>query len=106
MLYEVNEYVWDRPRRAPGVVIGVGVGADRPYTVAEIVLPRKHLGRVAHRREDELERYVNLAVPEQVVQRMYALWGENEQFDEVGIEGRSILKAAMESRGIEPAWSP
>lgn len=105
--FSVNEYVWDCPRRGPGVVIGVDwtTGSVR-YTVAEIILSSKRLGRVASRKEDELEPYVNIAVSEKGAQRLYALLGEGHQFDEVDIEAFEILKEAMERRGIEPTWSP
>lgn len=106
--FSANEYVWDCPRRAPGVVIGVDrrTNGSARYTVAEIILSSKRLGRVASREEDELEPYVNIAISEKGVQRLYALLGEGHQFDEVDIEAFDILKDAMERRGIEPAWSP
>lgn len=111
MEYRVNEYVWDRPRRGPAVVVAIDLTAPPPiYTVAEIILSSRQLGRVASRREDELERYVNLSIPEKAAQRLGKLWVTERMdvtdLDETDIEMVTILKAAMQQRGIEPAWSP
>lgn len=107
MAFEVNEYVWDCPRRGPAIVVGIDWTTGTPrYTVAEIILSSRRLGRVASRREDELERYVNLAVSEKGAQRLHSLLGREHRFDEVDIEAFDILKSAMQRRGIEPEWSP
>lgn len=108
--FGVNEYVWDCLRQGPAVVIGVDwtTGSVR-YTVAEIILSSKSLGRVASRKEDELERYVNLAISESAAQRLLRVWGEERIAgipDGADTEIWDILKAAMERRGIEPTWSP
>ena len=72
--YEVNEYVWDRVREGPGIVIGLLEETDR-FTVAEIVLPARKLGRVAHRRRDEICRYVHLLLPEDEAEAAETLVG-------------------------------
>lgn len=111
MQYEVNEYVWDCPRRGPAIIVAIDLTTPTPiYTVAEIILSSRRLGRVARRREEELERYVNLSISEKAAQRLGKLWVTERMdatdLDETDIEVNIILKAAMQQRGIEPAWSP
>lgn len=59
--YDLREYVWDCVWEGPAIIIGID--GDR-FTLAEIVLPARKLGRVAHRYHADICRYVHLLVPE------------------------------------------
>jgi hypothetical protein len=72
--FQINEYVWDRVREGSAIVIGFSEETGR-YTVAEIVLPARKLGRVALRQTEELCRYVRLIVPEDEVEALDAVLG-------------------------------
>jgi len=67
--FQINEYVWDRVREGSAIVIGFSEETGR-YTVAEIVLPARKLGRVALRQAEEICRYVRLIIPEDEAQAM------------------------------------
>lgn len=63
MKFSDREYLWDRVRQGPCIVIGVHSETCR-YTVAEIVGSPPKLGRVASRDEEQLCRYVKAIIPE------------------------------------------
>lgn len=93
--FAVNEYVWDRVREGPAVIVQMPKEGE-PYTVAEIIeYPTNHLGRLAHRGEADLCRYVKVLLPEDEAQDAARLL-ENPTAHRVA--------AAMEKRGIE--WNP
>jgi hypothetical protein len=107
--YRVHEYVWDRVRQGPAIVVGVLGGTNR-LTVAEIVLPDRKLGRVAHRRPSELSRYVHMLVPEDEAEAAEVVLGGLVKRRGVGLIPDRLLdplsaftkriKEAREERGI------
>lgn len=108
LAFEIREYVWDRTRDAPAAIVGCDPLAQPPYSVAEIIGsgPNAHLGRVAHREESELERYVNLILPEEEARYLFELHRERaEGVDEpvdVELNVSRRVEDAMEKRGIKP----
>jgi hypothetical protein len=97
--FDINEYVWDRTRDGPGVVVGYDPLLPLPYTVAEINEQRK-LGRVGYRSDEALCRYVRLIVPEDEAQFLLA-WATNNP---IGERANPRIRDALEKRGIEPEY--
>jgi hypothetical protein len=102
--FSINEYVWDHTWKGPAIVVGSLEEAGR-LAVAEIVLPARRLGRVAHRLPSEICRYVRLIVPEDEAAQVLRVVGSSLDFDQRGdplltaFKGR--LKAVCDARGIE-----
>jgi len=93
--FDINEYVWDRTREGPGVVVGYDPRLSLPYTVAEINEQRK-LGRVGYRSDETLCRYVRLIVPEDEAVEFLAFSIPN-----LSDEATNRLRDAIDKRGIE-----
>lgn len=102
--FSLNEYVWDLVWKGPAIVVGSLEEAGR-LAVAEIVLPARQLGRVAHRRPSEICRYVRLIVPEEEAMQVHGVLQWNLEFHHAGdpllIPFNERLQAACEARGIE-----
>lgn len=89
--FQINEYVWDRVREGSAIVIGFSEETGR-YTVAEIVLPARKLGRVALRRAEELCRYVKLIVPEDEAEAAEIVLGGLTKRDGIGLIPEPMLE--------------
>lgn len=102
--FSTNEYVWDHVWKGPAIVVGSLEEAGR-LAVAEIVLPARRLGRVAHRRSDQISRYVRLLVPEDEAIQVEGVLEWNLEFHHQGdpllIEFNKRLRAACDARGIK-----
>lgn len=94
--FAINEYVWDRTREGPGIVVGYDERLALPYTVAEITEQRR-LSRIGYRSDDSICRYVRLILPEDEVQRLLRLSGDEESQS-------PRLREGLEKRGIEPEY--
>jgi hypothetical protein len=89
--FQINEYVWDRVREGSAIVIGFSEETGR-YTVAEIVLPARKLGRVALRQAEELCRYVRLIVPEDEAEALDAVLGGTVSEAHPNVLGDSLAR--------------
>lgn len=95
--FALYEYVWDLTWEAPALVVGV---QGDLLTVAEIG-PDRSLGRVAHRREAELSRYVKLIVPEAEAEAVQsALFAESIETHDLIASFLTRLREARERRGL------
>jgi hypothetical protein len=100
----INEYVWDRIRERPGIVIGINEELELPYSVAEIIDAKK-LGRVGYRKEEFLCRYVKLIVPEDEAKEALTLLEDAEDWEyEKDLTGKlaSRIRDALVKRGVLP----
>lgn len=103
MIYEDREYLWDRVRGGPCVV--VGTKPDKAlYVVAEIVGSPPKLGRVASRTEGELCRYVKAIIPEDEAFEAQVLLEQEEDLlplHESALGRAAVrIKKARELRGV------
>ena len=108
--FSINEYVWDKVREAPAVVIGDEERAEgHPYMVAEIVsnpFGNQTLGRIAHRTEADLCYYAKVVMPEDEVKLLLTLLGVIVPLGSLGPEAAASferIKEQADKRGI--AWS-
>lgn len=96
--FALNEYVWDRTREGPGMVVGYDERLELPYTVAEINDQRK-LGRIGFRSDATLCRYVRVLLPED---EAVAVVMANEVVAVDSLDGAATrVEDALKRRGIE-----
>lgn len=95
MSFGIKEYVWDDIWGCPAVVIGVEF-KSKMYRVAEITEGKK-LGRVAERKEIDLQRYVNVVLPED---EALALVGRRPDPVEKSNYANARIKMALTKRGV------
>lgn len=100
MKFQINEYVWDRTREGPGVIVGYTEGLPLPYSVAEITKNNNRLGRVGYRADRGLCRYVKLIVPEDEALRALDL-SDTGAGNEVDDRYHQRVKRALKERGVE-----
>lgn len=98
--FQINEYVWDRLRDGPGIVVGINEELELPYSVAEITPDGKKLGRVGYRKDEKLCRYVKLIVPEDEAIRALDLLDTGSG---IGLDDRLYerIEQALKQRGVE-----
>lgn len=104
--FSINEYVWDRLRDGPGIVVGISEILELPYSVAEITPDGKKLGRVGYRKDEGLCRYVKLIVPEDEAQLILSTTvGASERAGPEELVAETLngrVAEALVNRGIEP----
>lgn len=102
MTYQEREYLWDRVRGGPCIV--VGIKSDKAlYVVAEIVGSPPKLGRVASRTEGELCRYVKAIIPEDEAFEAETILREATDWDYNGPLAKQAagrIQEAREKRGV------
>jgi hypothetical protein len=108
--FEINEYVWDRVRKGPAIVVGNDERVEGfPYTVAEIITTpfgTQNLGRIAYRTEIELCYYAKVVMPEDELILHLRLLERATIFEEenyLAAASFARMKEQAEKRGI--AWS-
>lgn len=104
MIFGLREYVWDRVWDGPAIVVSVDETTGI-HTVTEIVLPAQKFGRVAHRSEDDLCRYVKLVIPEDEAEVAETLTGTAadilpEAVEPLADKFAKRVRKAREQRGI------
>lgn len=108
--FQINEYVWDKVRKGPGVVVGIDA-ATNSYTVAEIVENAgvNRLGRIASRWQWDLGMYVKVVMPEEEAQLLLGLvhsaMGKTPILEPTVADSFDRLTLSIQKRGIEPLWS-